>query len=71
MNIVVTEIDGDRKKTDIQTGGDTAVISSPSHFFVVQLSEERYIRKCRHVFHQQSPPRMDPSRREVSLTFQL
>jgi hypothetical protein len=65
-----TDRQTDRQR-DEETGGDTAVIRGPSHFFVVQRSDERFVRTCRHVSHQQSLPRMDPSRREVTLTFQL
>ena len=50
MNIVVTEIYGDRKQTDWQ-GKMFAVIVGPSHFFFVQRSDETCVRTSRHVSH--------------------
>jgi hypothetical protein len=70
MNIVGTEIYGDRKQTDRLTGKDAAVISGLSHFFSVQRSDGIMSQRGGMSLTAQSPPRMNPSRREVSLTFQ-
>jgi len=69
MNIVVTEIYGDREQTDWQ--------GKMLHWLAVLLISSVYSVLTKVMSEQvvmsvtaQSPPRMDPSRREVSLTFQ-
>jgi len=69
MNIVVTEIYGDRKQTDwqgkmLQWLADLFISSLYS--VLKKVMSERVVMSLT----AQSPPRMDPSRRDVSLTFQ-
>ena len=69
MNIVVTEIYGDWKQTDWQEKmlpWLAVLLISSLYIVLTKVMSERVV-MC---LTTQSQPRMDPSRREVSLTFQ-